>query len=307
MPDTMNTSSTVALSTTLVLACLTALAADVAPPKEQVQLEVTRQQDIYRSRGPATPGGYTIDRALPTYARGLNAGFLQELAALRSSDRWLDIGAGEGRAVMEYCTAPNHALPEGFQPRAVGRAKALAMSIEDRRTPAWHQAAADLPEGQMGYVFGKSMGEYAAGELGQFQLITDVMGGFSYTPRLSTFMEKTLGVLAVNGTFYTVLADVSSESQSNAPHYAGAPHLTQIRNGEGGELKICNWLKRIGCVEVTCEFKSDWTPPIESYRIRKVCENVTVPVLQLDHYQAGTPPERRFRLVDTAQVSDSGK
>jgi hypothetical protein len=303
----MNTPTIVASSTTLVLACFTAFAADVAPSKDEVQLEVIRQQDIYRSRGPATPSGYTIDRALVTYARGLNQGFLRELAALRSNDRWLDIGAGEGRAVMEYCTSPSHALPNGFEPRSGGRAKALAMSIEDRRTKDWFDAAADLPEGQMRYIFGKPMGEYAAGELGQFQLITDVMGGFSYTPRLSTFMEKTLGALSVDGTFFTVLADVRSESQANPPHYAGAPHLTRILAAGDSELKICNWLKRIGCVEVSCEFKSDWTPPIEAYRIRKVCEDVKVPALELDHYQAGTPPERRFRLVDGAQRSDTVK
>jgi len=303
----MNTPTIVALSTTLVLVCSAAVAADVAPSKDEIQLEVIRQQDVYRSRGPATPSGYTLDRALATYARGLNQGFLRELAALRSSDRWLDIGAGEGRAVMEYCTSPSHALPNGFEPRSERRAKALAMSIEDRRTKAWYEAAADLPEGQMKYVFGKTMGEYEAGELGEFQLITDVMGGFSYTPRLSTFMDKALSALSVNGTFFTVLADVHSESRANAPHYSGAPHLTQIRATDGSELKVCNWLKRIGCVEVTCEFKSDWTPPIESYRIRKVCADVKVPALQLEHYQSGTPPERRFRLVEDAQLSNLSK
>lgn len=303
----MNTPTIVALSTTLVLASFAAVAADVAPSKDEIQLEVIRQQDIYRSRGPATPSGYTIDRALVTYARGLNRGFLRELASLRSNDRWLDIGAGEARAVVEYCTSPGHAMPDGFEPRSGSRAQALAMSIEDRRTKTWYDAAADLPEGQMRYVFGKPMGEYAAGELGEFQLITDVMGGFSYTPRLSTFMEKALAALSVNGAFFTVLADVRSESQANPPYYAGAPHLTTIRAADGSELKVCNWLKRIGCVEVTCEFKSDWTPPIEAYRIRKVCEDVQVPALQLDHFQSGTPPERRFRLVEDAPRSDAAQ
>ena len=41
--------------------------------------------------------------------------------------------------------------------------------------------------------FGKRLREYSPEEIGQFQVITDVMGGFSYTQDLSLFMEKTLG------------------------------------------------------------------------------------------------------------------
>jgi hypothetical protein len=292
----------------LALSTLAASAAEsTSAPAPRFDGEMSRQQDIYRSRGAATPTGYTIDRALETYARGLNAGFLRTLAGLGSGDRWLDIGAGEGRAVIDYITAPAHAMPDGFEPRGGPRGKALAMSIEDRRTDQWHRALTGLPGGQMDYIFGKPMGEYASGELGQFQLITDVMGGFSYTTRLSTFMERALEVLTVNGNFYTVLADVHAESTSNPPHYAGDPHLTRIVAADGSEVKICSWLKRIGCVEVTCEFKSDWTPPIESYRIRKVCADVRVPALQLVDFRSGTPPERRFMLIEAAAPSAVAK
>lgn len=304
----MHKSLIIMLGTMLVLASAAATrAGESAPVADKIQQEMVRQQDIYRSRGPATPSGYTLDRALATYARGLNAGFLRTLAAMSATDRWLDIGAGEGRAVIEYSTAPGFAMPEGFEPRTGSRARALAMSIEDRRTQAWRDALAGLPEGQMQYVFGKPMGEYDASELGQFQLITDVMGGFSYTSRLSSFMEKTLSVLSVGGTFFTVLADVHAESTANPPHYAGDPHLTRILAADASEVKICSWLKRIGCVEVTCEFKSDWTPPIESYRIRKVCEDVKVPALRLEHFTSGTPPERRFRLVEGTAAAATTK
>ena len=59
---------------------------------------------------------------------------------------------------------------------------------------------------------------------------------------------------------------------------------------------MCSWLKRIACVEVVCEPRAHWKPPLESYRVRKVCNDVKVPPLTPLHYQAGTPPERRYQV-----------
>lgn len=296
-----------AFSALFLLGASAARSADepAAGPADTIKQEMSRQQEIYRSRGDATPSGYTVDRSLITYTQGLTRGFRRSLAELGRKDRWLDIGAGEGRAAIDYSTSRYEAMFEGFEPRprADERARVVAMSIEDRRTYWWHEAVKELPSGQLEYLFGKSLSEYSPEELGQFQLITDVMGGFSYTPRLSVFLTRTLDALSVLGSLYTVLADVHAESADNPPHYAGSPHLTRIVAADGSEVKVCSYLKRIGCVEVTCEFKADWTPPIETYRIRKLCSDVTVPELKLVHFESGTPPERRFQLVEDAKAN----
>jgi hypothetical protein len=124
------------------------------------------------------------------------------------------------------------------------------------------------------------------------------MGGFSYAQNLSLFMEKTLGFLQPNGVFYTVLQDVRTENGTNKPYYPDARFLTEIVNADGSEVRMCSWLKSISCVEVTCEAKPDWSPPLEVYRIRKVCSDVAVPTLAPVHFEAGTPPERRFLLSE---------
>lgn len=205
----------------------------------------------------------------------------------------MDIGAGMGQAILDYCTA----VYDLTHPERRGKkAQAVAMSIEDRRTPAWHQAAASLGENQLQYLFNRRLREYSLEELGQFQVITDFIGGFSYTENLSLFVEKVLAFLGINGSFYTVLQDVHFEDGSNKPYYTGAPFLTEIAKADGSEVKVCSWLKSIACVEVTCELRTGWKPPIEVYRIHKVCNNVTVPALVPTHYEAGTPPERRFEL-----------
>lgn len=266
-----------------------------AVPPRTFGEEASKQSEIYNSTGQKVPEGYVVDRSLLSYAFTLSPGFRHSLANLGAQDRWLDIGAGEGRAVLDYRTSQYDAILEGAK-EGGGKAQAVAMSIEDRRTARWREAAASLGEKQIQYLFGRRLREYSLEELGEFQLITDVLGGFSYTRYLSLFMENALGVLAVNGSFYTLLQDVQSENGKNRPFYPEAPFLTEIVNGDGSEMKVCSWLRSMSCVEVTCELKPDSSPPVEVYRIRKVCKGVTVPQLVPIHFEAGTPPERRFQL-----------
>jgi len=269
-----------------------------APAAPAFESEATRQTEIYRSRGEEVPQGYVIDRSLLSYAFVLPAEFTRTLADLGPGERWLAIGAGAGRAILDYETSRHDVILRGHNGR---KAKAVAMSIEDRRGPRWHETAAKLGPDQIRYLVGRRFREYSPAELGSFQLMTDVVGAFSYTRFLSGFMQRALAVLQPNGTLYTVLQDVHGEAGTNRPFYPDAPFLTEIVKSDGSELKVCTWLKSITCVEVTCELKPAWTPPIEVYRVRKTCDAVTVPALELTHFQAGTPPERRFRLVGDSQ------
>ena len=269
------------------LCLLTTSAAVYAQPADaRTGEEFSKQERIYRSSGEQTLQGYTIDRGLSVYEQGLSSTFRNSLDELGPRNRWLDIGAGEGQAVLDYYKAE----------RPAQKAQAVAMSIEDRRTPFWVETAARLAPGQIRYVVDKRLREYSIEELGRFELITDVIGGFSYTENLSLFMEKVLGFLQLDGSFYTVLQDVHFEDDSNRPFYEGSPFLTQLTQQDGSELKVCAWLKRIACAQVTCEPKR-WRPPVEAYHVRKVCNEVAVPALRLLRYQAGTPPERQFQLT----------
>jgi len=258
--------------------------------------ELTKQTQIYQSRGEERPDGYVINRSLLSYSATLPSDFGRALANLEEGERWLDIGAGEGRAILDYCTGSYDGSYYKGEARTGKKARAVAISIEDRRTDQWHQTAASLDENHIRYLSGRTLSEYSKDELGKFRVITDVLGGFSYTDNLARFTASALSLLEVNGSLYTVLQDVHAEKGENKPHYEGSPFLTEIKDVDGSELRVCSWLKRIGCVEVSCEFKAAFTPPIEVYRIQKVCNDVTVPALTTEHYQAGTPPERRFYL-----------
>ena len=166
------------------------------------------------------------------------------------------------------------------------------MSIEDRRTDKWREQAANLGDDRLRYLSGKSLRHYSVEELGKFQIITDVFGGFTYTADLSRFVEKVLSLLEVGGVFYTLVPGVHLEGGDKL----GVFYLTELENAAGRPEKVCSWLKQTACVQVTCESKSDWKRPTELIKVEKVCSDVSVPRMKLLEFVAGYPPDRRFQL-----------
>jgi SAM-dependent methyltransferase len=271
----------------------------VAPDLKEA---VSKQEAIYQGKEKQFLESYVVDRSLESYAETLPAEFARSLASLGPQDRWLDIGAGEADAILDYYTPRRDGTGANGQPQGENKASAVALSIEDRRSARWHQTAARLEAGKLRYVFGRYFREYPAQELGHFQLITDLFGGFSYTTNLDRYMEKALHALVPGGNLYTVLQDVHAEAGGNKPYYEGSPYLTELTHTDGSELRVCAWLKAISCVQVSCELRLEWKPPIEVYRVQKTCGDVSVPALLPLHFAPGIPPERRFALKNLLPV-----
>jgi hypothetical protein len=166
------------------------------------------------------------------------------------------------------------------------------MSIEDRRTDKWRQQATIFGD-RIRYLSGKRLRNYSGEELGKFQIITDVFGGFSYSEDLSQFVDTVLNLLEVGGVFYTVVQSVHLEDGKDKP---STWYLTELVDAAGHQEKVCSWLKKTACVKVSCESKSDWDTPTELINIRKICSNVSVPRMKLLKFEAGNPPGRRFQL-----------
>jgi SAM-dependent methyltransferase len=258
------------------------------------QYEVGKQQAIYHSKGAAVPEGYVTHRGLKSYEELLPAGFGKALRELGPEDRWLDVGAGRGQAILDYYQLQDHGGSDETQLVARGKARAVAVSIEDRRTQEWRERAAALGGDHLRYLSSKRLGEYSNEELGKFRIITDVYGGLSYTDRLSSFMEKVLGILEVNGDFYSLLQSVRLDNGLDDPQTTW--YQTELKDALGRDVKVCSWLKRITCVQVTCESKSAWDTPSELFHVRKVCNEVSVPRMTPVQYEAGNPPSRVFQL-----------
>ena len=277
-----------ALPVVLEVLCLApASSQELAQPR--FQEEIRKQEGIYQSQGERIPGGYITGRGLAKYMGLLPAGFDAALKKLGPNDRWLDIGAGAGMAILDYYAPEYGRAPSGT------KASAVALSIEDRRTELWQERAATLAPNQIRYLSGKRLRQYSNEELGKFRLITDVYGGFSYTENLSLFTEKVLGLLEANGSFYSLLMSVHLDHGQDRPKVW---YLTEIVDAAGRDIKVCSWLRSITCVKVACESKSgpDWDAQTELIHVRKVCNKTTVPALEPVSYEAGSPPGRKFRL-----------
>jgi hypothetical protein len=264
---------------------------EAVPPR--IEEEIAKQEKIYRSRGADVPSGYVTGRTLSDYLELLPSGFCDVLGSLGSSDRWLDIGAGAAQAILDYYAPEDAASPSQKCAGFGGKVRAVAMSIEDRRTDKWQQRAESLGDDRIRYLSGKRLRHYSGEELGKFQVITDVYGGFSYAEELSQFLEKVLSLLETGGVFYTVVQSVRLEDGKDKPN---TWYLTELVDAAGRDVKVCSWLKKTACVKVVCESKSDWHTPTELINIKKVCSDVSVPRMKLLKYEAGNPPGRRYQL-----------
>ena len=263
------------------------------PVQPRIKEEFLEQEKIYRSRGADGRRVYTTDRGLSRYSELLPSGFCDALGRLGSSDRWLDIGAGQAQAILDYYLPEDAAAPAEKCRGSGPRARAVAISIEDRRTDNWKQQAARLGDDRIRYLFGKRLRQYSPEELGKFQIITDVYGGFTYTEDLSLFVDKVLSLLEVGGSFYTLATGVHLEDGKDK---LGTLYLTELEDAFGREVKVCSWLKKISCVQVTCESKSDLKRPTQLIKIQKVCSGTSVPRMKLVEFEAGYPPGRCFQL-----------
>ena len=263
------------------------------PVHPRIKQEFLEQEKIYRSRRADGRRVYTTDRGLSRYAELLPSGFCDALGRLGSSDRWLDIGAGQGQAILDYYVPEDAAAPAEKCRGSAPNARAVAISIEDRRRDNWKQQAARLGDDRIRYLSGKRLGQYSPEELGKFQLITDVYGGFTYTEDLSRFVDKVLKLLEDGGSFYTLATGVHLEDGKDK---LGILYLTELEDAFGREVKVCSWLKKISCVQVTCESKSERERPTQLIKIQKVCSDTSVPRTKLVEFEAGYPPARCFQL-----------
>jgi SAM-dependent methyltransferase len=256
------------LSVLVGISCL-AQTADVASPDLSTEIKKNEatilRSDYIHSRTLSRQESYDdlLDSAFEgaIYRNGRNA-----------KDRWLDLGAGEGMALMDYLYT------------VTGFMSVVGITIEsDPRYDAFRaQTVKDYGERFVFYKDKKFEDEsYSVQTLGQFAVITDVYGAFSYSDKLSLVMQKIGDLLTEKGEFFSVAED----------------RKYKIVDPSGHEYKIEDWLNAITCmrwIPPSPPRKDAMSRPAYTIHMVKFCSEVKVPPLKLLDFRDDSPPWRTY-------------
>lgn len=249
---------------------------------------------IYWSRLRIKNNGFAVERGLSDYVDKLGQGFHQDLLSLKEKDRWLDVGAGEANASLDYLVN-------------TGSRRAFTVAVTaDPRPSNWNglpriKAALNKRNPRFRYLMGKYIEKYSVEELGgQFQLITDVYGAFSYSPHVDETLRAIGDLMAVGGRFYTIL----NVGDGKSVHRETEPLATlAIQDSRGRNVPLLDWIHRFQCLELDLQntryvqhTHGDGGDEVYRIALKKNCKEIYIPALELVNFFDGQPPERQYKL-----------
>jgi SAM-dependent methyltransferase len=217
---------------------------------------------------------FEVGRDLNSYKGFLGGPFSTALSEMSDSSRWLDGGAGEAKAMIEYldsggkglCTAACYEIPGGA---AAAIAKATS-TYKDR----FYYASGK-------YFSNMSNSDLRAGPK-EFDLITDLNGVLYYTETLVEDLTRYLDLLKVGGVLIFVQVHVEI-NMKNA-----------VSNTGRAVPDIARWANNISGVILRYHVKGGFI------EMRRVADEIVVPDLTLNLYEPkinDNDPIRRYTCV----------
>ena len=101
--------------------------------------------------------------------------------------------------------------------RSGGKARAVAMSIEDRRTDNWQQQAASLGDDRIRYLSGGLCGTIRARSLENSRSLPTCTAASPIPKTCPGSLEKVLSLLETGGVFYTIVQNVHLDGGKDKP------------------------------------------------------------------------------------------
>ena len=207
------------------------------------------------------------------YESELLESLVPRLEKLTPEDQWVDMGAGEGRALLDY-------LQDAHFPK---KAKIAAVSFKKPESVLEKDIQAIDPNF---HYFEGLVENLEISQVGKAKLITDVYGPLHYTDDLSTVLQKYVDVLEPGGEILTPgFRQVGQDGKTNSIHFA-----------VGGTASYTYWLKEIPGLKVI-EIPITGDARNTALIIKKVSPEVKIPKLKLYHLYPGSPPWRIFEEV----------
>lgn len=215
---------------------------------------------------------FRVNSNLTLYKETFGGGFSEALGKLHEGSRWLDGGAGEANAMIEY-------LESGGKGRCLAVGYKVPVQAEKRVEEATHKFS-----GRFQYVQGKYFGEMEDMELGGrgFALISDLNGVLYYTKTLVEDMKRYLDLLDVGGVFVFTNVHIEIDMPHALEHKGYVPALAR-------------WVSNIGGVKVLFHESKG------SYEVHKTSAEILIPPLELKLYQTQATQNDPIRKYSCAQ------
>lgn len=216
---------------------------------------------------------YYVSRGLSAYTLVFGHKFMHDLIKLKEGELWIDMGAGEARAQVEYLNASSDGSSDALRAE---RANTLAVSFRrPELTREMRKKLKDLKHPELfQYLDGRLFEQIPIEEFGRADLITDLYGVVSYTAFLSETLNRYFKILKPNGVLHLFIEPDTTTIQVSPDHEV---------------MNLLDWLSTLPGIVV------NKTGP-DSVRIYKLHDDVTLPELGLVDFTDDIPPRRLFRV-----------
>ncbi len=224
-----------------------------------------------------TKGSWIKNKFYPTeygYSQLLYRDFLKHLDNLTPYQSWLDSGAGEGRAILEY-----------LQRKVSLHATVTALTFSGTSNKILRKKIESIVRsdpGRIQFLEGKMLSQYDHNDLQSYDLITDVFGPLSYVRDFSGTLRLYLQRLKPDGELYFVTDPIGFKVKSDE---------------KMPSINIIQWLRKIPFLQVDYQVINF---SLYSIRLKKLIDYVPVPELLVESssYKDGVPPKRVYLSID---------
>ncbi|NBT57623.1 hypothetical protein EBT16_02450 [bacterium] len=262
--------------------------------------------------------------------------FLSHLSNLKSDGHWLDAGSGEAFALQDFFNQTvidepsftKNAESSFWRPRKIVLDPELLHEFASRlnaQTPeekprvtgvSYKMLRADPQIPNLKLKIGRFFEDIPLSEFSPADLITDLYGVISYTPRLDEVLRRYHQLLKDSGRAYLFIGDYLS-----VPQYGGSRRLEKIseegwyspfvsstvKKADGSNVSLLDWIRNLPGFRSKVEFVEILQPPrrgISEGRIErrtlvleKTQQTTHIPELKLIESDDGKPPLRKFEEV----------
>ena len=285
---------------------------------------------------------FEVRREFSNYAELFPQSFLTDISRLKSQNHWLDAGSGEGFAVEDIHNEMvlhvesflKNAEASYWQPRRIllntkavsEAAEALnfkSSSDKPKITGVAFKMERKAPEiPGVEFKTGRYFEDIPDAEISRADIITDLYGVMSYSPRVDEVLRKYHKILKTDGKAYIFIGDyvqvppligMFSEARLGEPGWFAPFATSQVKLKNGKTVTLLDWVMSLKGFKAQLDFRKveqrTWSSNTPGSILRstivleKNSDEAEIPSLRLMESNQGKPPVRVFGEVELKENS----